>query len=187
MDDGSTPSGAATKSLPTVAAPPGAALIRLGNQRWSLAPGAQLSFGRGQDYVSLMTDLSGRRVLDVVPGRERASALELWSRLPAAQRDRVEAVAIDMSPEFTAAAKQSARHAVIVYDKFHVAKHLNEAVDKVRREEHRRLLQQGDKSLTGTKYLWLQGACAEGERALNFAQLCAVSYTHLTLPTNREV
>ncbi len=49
MDDGSTPSGAATKSLPTVAAPPGAALIRLGNQRWSLAPGAQLSFGRGQD------------------------------------------------------------------------------------------------------------------------------------------
>ena len=130
------------------------------------------SFGRGQDYVALMTDLSGRRVLDVVEGRDTASALELWHRLPAEQRDRVEAVAIDMSPEFTAAAKQSARHAVIVYDKFHVAKHLNEAVDKVRREEHRRLLQQGDKSLTGTKYLWLQGDCAEGERALSFAELC---------------
>lgn len=130
------------------------------------------SFGRGQDYVSLMTDLSGRRVLDVVEGRATASALKLWDRLTAAQRNRVEAVAIDMSPEFTAAAKQSARRAVIVYDRFHVAKHLNEAVDKVRREEHRRLLEQGDKSLTGTKYLWLQGACAEGDRALSFAQLC---------------
>ena len=61
---------------------------------------------------------------------------------------------------------------MIVYDKFHVSKHLNEAVDKVRREEHRRLLESGDKSLTGTKYLWLQGACAEGERALSFAELC---------------
>jgi len=130
------------------------------------------SFGRGQDYVSLMTDLRGRRVLDVVEGRDTASALALWNRLPATQRERIEAVAIDMSAEFTAAAQQSARRAVIVYDRFHVAKHLNEAVDKVRREEHRRLLEKGDKSLTNTKYLWLQGACAEGERALNFAELC---------------
>jgi len=62
---------------------------------------------------------------------------------------------------------------VIVYDKFHVAKHLNEAVDKVRREEHRRLLERGDKSLTGSKYLWLRCACPDGERALSFADLCA--------------
>lgn len=130
------------------------------------------SFGRGQNYVSLMTDLGGRRVLDVVPGRDTASALALWDRLPKEQRDRVEAVAVDMSPEFTAAARQSVPRAMIVYDKFHVAKHLNEAVDKVRREEHRRLLEKGDRSLTHTKYLWLQGACAEGERALSFAELC---------------
>lgn len=120
------------------------------------------SFGRGQNYVSPMTDLNGRRVLDVVEGRDTASALNLWDRLPAAQCDRVEAVALDMSPEFTTAAQRSARRAAIVYDKFHVAKHLNEAVDKVRREEHRRLLERGDKSLTGTKYPWLQGTCAEG-------------------------
>ena len=130
------------------------------------------SFGRGQDYVALMTDLGGRRVLDVVKDRDTASALKLWACLPPAQRERVEAVALDMSPEFTAGAQKAARRAVIVYDKFHVAKHLNEAVDKVRREEHRRLLAQGDKSLTHTKYLWLQGACAEGEQALSFAQLC---------------
>jgi transposase len=130
------------------------------------------SFGRGQDYVSLLTDLNGRRVLDVVPGRDTASALKLWACLPAPQRDRIEAVALDMSPEFTAGAQRSAPRAAIVYDKFHVAKHLNEAVDKVRREEHRRLLERGDRSLTSTKYLWLQGACAEGERALSFAQLC---------------
>jgi transposase len=130
------------------------------------------SFGRGQDYVSIMTDLKGHRVLDVVEGRDTARALKLWDQLPESQRDQVEAVALDMSAEYTAAARQAARRAVIVYDRFHVSKNLNEAVDKVRREEHRQLLSQDDKSLTGTKYLWLQGACAEGERALSFSELC---------------
>jgi transposase len=131
------------------------------------------SFGRGQDYVSLMSDLTGRRVLDVVKDRDTQSALELWERLPQKQRKRVEAVAIDMSNEFARAARQAAPQAAIVYDKFHVSKHLNEAVDKVRRQEHRRLLEDGDKSLTHTKYLWLQAACPQGDRALSFSELCA--------------
>jgi transposase len=131
------------------------------------------NFGRGQDYVSVMTDLKGHRVLDVVKDRDTPSALRLWESLPEKQRQRVEAVAMDMSAEFAAAASQAAPQAAIVYDKFHVSKHLNEAVDKVRREEHRRLLEEGDDSLTSTKYLWLQGACPEGERALNFSELCS--------------
>ena len=43
----------------------------------------------------------------------------------------------------------------LVFDKFHVAKHLHDAVDRVRRTEHRALTQRGDGRLTGTKYLWL--------------------------------
>ncbi len=48
-----------------------------------------------------------------------------------------------------------APQAEIVHDKFHVAKHLNEAVDKVRRQEQKRLKAQGDERLTGTRQLWL--------------------------------
>lgn len=131
------------------------------------------SFGRGQNYVSVMTDLKGQRVLDVVQGRDLDSAVKLWESLPPSQREQVEAVAIDMSAGYAAAAKQAVPQAVIVYDKFHIAKPLNEAVDKVRRDEHRRLLEQDDASLTGTKFLWLQGAAVVGERALSFAELCA--------------
>jgi transposase len=131
------------------------------------------SFGRGQDYVSLMTDLDGQRVLEVVEDRTLASTLKLWESLPEKQRARVEAVAMDMSHEGAAAVAQAAPQAAIVYDRFHVSKHLNEAVDKVRKQEHRRLLEAGDNSLTGTKYLWLQGANPQGERALSFEELCA--------------
>ena len=34
-------------------------------------------------------------------------------------------------------------------------KHVNEAVDKVRKQEHKALMAQGDETLKGTKYLWL--------------------------------
>ena len=47
-------------------------------------------------------------------------------------------------------------NADIVHDKFHVSKYLNDAVDQVRRAEHKRLRARGDSSLTGTKYDWLR-------------------------------
>jgi len=43
----------------------------------------------------------------------------------------------------------------IVHDKFHISKHIGEAVDKVRKMENRELLKKGEESLKGTKYLWL--------------------------------
>ena len=147
-------------------------LLRRSTDRVTQVGMDEKNFGRGQDYVSVMTDLTGQRVLDVVKDRDTQSGLKLWDSLPQKHRKRVEAVAIDMSAEFEAAAKQAAPQAAIVYDRFHVSKHLNEAVDKVRRDEHRRLLEVGDESLTGSKYLWLQGACPEGDRALDFAELC---------------
>src|SRR5438876_4811278 len=48
----------------------------------------------------------------------------------------------------------------IVYDKFHVAKHLGEAVDRVRRKEIRTLRAAGDDRLTGTRYDWLRNPAA---------------------------
>ncbi len=130
------------------------------------------SFGRGQDYISLMTDLDERRVLEVVSGRDTPSALALWQTLSTEQRAAVVAAAMDMGANFAAATRQAAPQAAVVHDKFHVVKHLNEAVDKVRREEHRRLLERGDDSLSGTKFLWLQGVSPEGERKLTFDELC---------------
>lgn len=131
------------------------------------------SFGRGQDYVSVMVDHAKRRVLDIVPDRTTAAAVELWERLPESQRKAVAAASMDMGAGFAAATRLCAPKAAIVYDLFHVSKHLNEGVDKVRREEHRRLQAKGDDSLKDTKFLWLQGAVVEGERKLSFEDLCA--------------
>jgi len=113
------------------------------------------SFGSGQDYVSVMTDLDQGRVLEVVPGNETESGRQLWQALPTEQREKVQAAAMDMSAGFAAATRLEAPQAAIVHDKFHVSAMLNDGVNKVRRQEHHQLKKQGDQRLTGSRQLWL--------------------------------
>jgi transposase len=113
------------------------------------------SFGSGQDYVSIMTDLDGSRVLEVVEERTNESADKLWESLPETQRKQVRAVAMDMWGPFINSARKHVPEAEIVHDKFHIAKYLNDAVDKVRRRENRELRESEDMRLTGTRQLWL--------------------------------
>jgi transposase len=113
------------------------------------------SFGKGQNYVTTLTDLDGARVLDVAPGRTEDATQEVWKTLTKRQRKQLQAVAIDMWQAYENSVHEHAPQADIVHDKFHVAKHLNEAVDKVRRQEHKRLKAQGDERLTGTRQLLL--------------------------------
>jgi len=113
------------------------------------------NFRHGQSYVSVMTDLDGGRVLDVVEGRDQASAEKLWKTLPAEQCEQIQAVALDMWDPYMAAARVCVPQADQVHDKFHVAKYLTKAVDDVRKKEHRELKGDGSELLTGTKYVWL--------------------------------
>jgi transposase len=113
------------------------------------------SFGRGQSYVSVMTDLDGSRVLEVTENRTQEAADQLWNSLPEAQRGQVLAVSMDMWQPYLASTRTNAPKAEIVHDKFHVSKQLNEAVDRVRRQENKALRAAGDDRLVGSKQLWL--------------------------------
>ncbi|HZM06335.1 MAG TPA: ISL3 family transposase [Candidatus Saccharimonadales bacterium] len=79
----------------------------------------------------------------------------MWAALTPEQKAAVEAVAVDMWEPFIQTIARQVPEADIVHDRFHVSKHLNESVDKVRRQEHKELLAQGDETLKGTRQLWL--------------------------------
>jgi transposase len=70
----------------------------------------------------VLSDLDQSRVLEVVPGNDKQSGCALWQSLPQAQRQSIEAAAMDMSAGFAAATAQEAPQVVIVHDKFRVAK-----------------------------------------------------------------
>lgn len=113
------------------------------------------SFGSGQSYISVLTDLEYSRVLEVSLGRDREAADILWETLPEEQLDQILGVALDMSETYVESARDAVPEAAIVHDKFHISKHLNDAVGKVHREENRALQGQGDDRLKGTRNLWL--------------------------------
>jgi transposase len=101
------------------------------------------SFLSGQSSISVLSDPKGSRGLTATEGRERASAERLFESVAPHQRQKVEAVVMDMSAAFEAAAEAKMPQAEIVHDRFHLSKHLNEAVDKVRKTEHRKLQEKG--------------------------------------------
>jgi transposase len=113
------------------------------------------SFRRGHSYITLLTDLDQGRVLDVEEERTQEAAQGVWLTLTPQQKESVEAVAVDMWEPFVQTIRAEVPQADIVHDRYHVSAYLNEAVDKVRRHEHKELLAQGDETLTGSRQLWL--------------------------------
>src|SRR5690606_27212905 len=108
-------------------------------------------------YLTIVADLKHSRVLYLAEDRKQESLDGFWATLAPAQREGIEAIAMDMWEPYVHSTREhvDAAETKSVFDKFHVVKHLHDAVDRVRRAEHRTLKQAGDARLTGTKYLWL--------------------------------
>ena len=113
------------------------------------------SFRKGHRYVSTLNDLASGRVIEVVEGRDEASAAKLFESLSPTQREGVEAIALDMWKAFINAAGKACKNADLVHDKFHISKHLGEAVNAVRKAEVKKLRAVGDTRLDGTRWWWL--------------------------------
>ena len=117
----------------------------------------ETAFQRRHQYVTVIS--SEDRVLFVGDDRKRAT-LDAWYAAQSPESlANLETVAMDMWGPFI---ESTAAHVLnagdkIAFDKFHVAKHLGDAVDKVRRAEHKALLAaEGESILTKSRYLWLQ-------------------------------
>jgi transposase len=85
------------------------------------------SFGRGHDYVSILTDHSPSRVLEVVPEHTTAAAHARWESLPEAQGKKVEADGMNTDASFASAMRQAAPQAKIVHDRLYISQYLNNA------------------------------------------------------------
>jgi transposase len=132
------------------------------------------AFRKGHKYLTLVNDLSGSRVLYVAEDREQKSLDGFWPTLTEQQKNGIAGVAMDMWDPYVNSVQEHLPESAnkIVFDKYHIAQHLGEAVDRVRRREQKGLKAEGDDRLTGTKYHWLRNpATLENEQRREFAQL----------------
>ena len=113
----------------------------------------ETSAKRGQDYITLFADLEKARVLYATEGRDHTTfgrfRLDLLAH--GGRPDQIEEICMDMSAAFLKGAQVQFPTAGIVFDKFHVMKLVNDAVDEVRRAE-----QKVRPELKRSRYVWLK-------------------------------
>lgn len=115
------------------------------------------SFAKGHKYETIVVDSVRSSVEFVCDDREQESLEAYYKQFESDDLGKVKSITMDMWDPYIAATKVYIPEAAkkIVFDRFHVMKHVNNAVDKVRKEEHKDLQAAHDDSLKGTKHLWL--------------------------------
>jgi transposase len=112
---------------------------------------------RGHKYITVVCDLEEGTIEYVGEDRRWESLDAYYTSLDEKQVAAIEAIAMDMWDPYIKATRERVPggESKIVFDRFHIMRHLSVAVDKVRKAEHRALRAEGEEMLTGTKYLWL--------------------------------
>lgn len=113
----------------------------------------ETSTKKGHHYVTTMVDLEQRRVLYACQGKDSDCLNKSVKYLEQKQVpiDQIDQVCIDMSPAFIAGCRDYLPNAAITFDKFHVVKEVNKAMDELRKLER-----QGNELLKGHKYTFLK-------------------------------
>jgi|LZCG01.1.fsa_nt_gb transposase len=108
---------------------------------------------RGHNYVTLAVDMKERKVFHVVEGRGKEACSSIAQALCTQNSSpyQIHSISMDMSPSYIKGCTQFFPLAAITFDKFHIMKLVNQAVDIVRREESKE-----QPALKRSRYLWLQ-------------------------------
>ncbi|WP_175839461.1 ISL3 family transposase [Burkholderia anthina] len=115
------------------------------------------AIAKGHRYMTLVCDLKESTVEYIGEERKEASLGAYFDVFPPSCRENVDAISLDMWPPFINACREKLPDAdgKMVFDRFHIMRHVLDAVDKVRKQEHRALMKTGDTTLVRSKYLWL--------------------------------
>jgi transposase len=113
----------------------------------------ETSKAKGHDYVSLFVDLAERRTIFVAEGKgsETMTAFTQDFKEHHGNPEDITDVSIDMSPAFMKGVEENLPNALITFDKYHIMKVINIAVDEVRKSEAKQ-----QDLLRGQKYIFLK-------------------------------
>lgn len=112
----------------------------------------ETSSKRRHTYVSLFVDMDKSQVVHVAEGKDSETVKSFKDMLVSREikPTQIQNICADMSPAFRKGIKEEFPWADLTFDKFHVIKLMNEALDKVRRNE-----QKDQTALKSSRYLWL--------------------------------
>ena len=117
----------------------------------------EVSRRKGQVYLTVVYDLERRVLLWVGDDRTEEAVKPFFTKAMGRRRcATLRVVCVDMWAAYANLVEEYARNAQILFDRFHIVKHLNEAVDEVRRSEMRRLVGKEKAEFKSTRWLLLK-------------------------------
>ena len=119
----------------------------------------ETSYQKRHEYVTVILDKETNSVIDVLDDRKADTLAKWFQEQKIADFKGLESISMDMWDPFIKAVRENFQdwETLIAFDRFHVARHLNKAVDKVRAKENREMIAaSGTSALTGTKFDWLR-------------------------------
>ena len=116
----------------------------------------EMAARKGHEYRIVVSDLE-KRLPVWFGGKDRSeeSMTEFYNHIGEKASKNIRLAVMDMWKAFEKSAKNNAPQAAILYDKFHVMRHLGEALDKIRKQEYARLSGRDRKYIKGQKYILL--------------------------------
>ncbi len=130
----------------------------------------EISIRKGHTYRIVVSDLiRGRPIWFGGEDRSEASLRQFYDWLGKNKAQRIRLAVMDMWKPFRTATNERAPQAAILFDKFHVLRHLNEALDQVRKSEYARLTGKARRYIKGQKYTLLshrENLDLDGRKAL---------------------
>ncbi len=116
----------------------------------------EISVKKGHEYKIVVSDLEKHKPI-WFGGKDRSeeSMDEFYRFIGEKVRKNIRLAVMDMWKAFEKSTKKNAPQTAILYDKFHVLKHLNQALDQIRKQEYARLSGQDRRYIKGQKYILL--------------------------------
>jgi len=93
----------------------------------------EIAYEKGHKYLTLVRDLEAG-IIWVGEGRKKETLNKFFNELGKTKCKKINVAVVDMWDPYIASIKENT-NAEIVFDKFHVAKKINDVVDKVRKQE----------------------------------------------------
>jgi len=116
----------------------------------------EISRKKGHVYHTQVYDLIEKRLLWSGEDRTSETLKAFFDEIGKQRCEQIEAVCCDMWAPYVDAIKERLPNALLVFDKFHIVRHLMDAVDQVRKEEAKKLKAEDPDLLKKTRYIWLK-------------------------------
>ena len=115
----------------------------------------EIYLGKKKQYKTIVIDLISGRIIYVGAGRG-AEALKKFLKKIKRYKDKLQAVAMDMSGAYYSAVTNELKGVDVIFDHFHIVKLMNEKIDKIRREYQNSLNDENKEVIKGKRYLLLK-------------------------------